>query len=73
MRTPSNTNQKMFSMESKEDNDLWDNQEDIHPEDNEVDFNQTIHSSKDINKVIKVTKATHCSRILIKVTRGIHK
>jgi len=63
-------------MESKEDNALWDNQEYIHHEDNEEDFNQTIHSSKiikDINKVIKVTKATHCSRILIKVTRGLHR
>ncbi len=76
MMMPSNINLKMFSMGNKDDNVLLDSKEDIHHEDNEEDFNQTTHNSKvikDINKIIKVTKATHCSRILIKVTRVLHR
>ncbi len=71
--TPSNINLKMFSMGNKEGNVLWDSKEDIHHEDNEEDFNQTINHSKIIKDINKVTKATHCSRILDKVTRGLHK
>jgi len=68
MMKPSNINLKMFSMGNNEDNDLWDNQEDIHHEDNKEDLNNK--DIKDINKVTKITKDTHCSRTLIKVTRG---
>ena len=65
---PSNINLKKFTMGNNEDNSLWDNQEDIHHKDNEEDL-----SNKDIkiiSKVIKITKVIHCSRTLIKVTRG---
>ncbi len=73
MMTPSNTNQKMFSMGNNEDKVLWDSKEDIHHKDKEEDFDQTIHHSKVIKDINKVTKATQCSRILNKVTRGLHK
>jgi hypothetical protein len=64
----SNINLKKFSMGNNEDNNLWDNQEDIHHEDNKEDLNNK--DIKVISKVIKITKVIHCSRTLIKVTRG---
>jgi len=62
------SNMKKFPMGNNKDNNLWDNQEDIHHEDNEEDLNNK--DIKVISKVIKITKVIHCSRTLIKVTKG---